>query len=124
MEAPATDPAPAGVAQKLKHLVKSLLGVALVIAVFFGYVRWVEGSARRAAESFCASATVGSLAESLPERAIELGAERRYARWTDAVNGRSQMLAMFTGVPPFSRYICTVDAEHGRVVASNVGHLD
>lgn len=109
---------------KLGHVAKTLAGVVLVTVVFVGYVRWVEGKAQAAAESFCASATVGSDASALPERAIAAGAERRYARWARGDGGKAQMLAVFTGVPPFSRHLCTVETESGRVVATHLGHLD
>ncbi|MBP5986853.1 MAG: hypothetical protein KA538_06670 [Azonexus sp.] len=82
------------------------------------YVTMSELSAKRKAELFCDSVTIGNSSDNLFEKAIEAGARKNSTYWED-VNSLKYLYATFTGYYPGSDFICKIDAKNGIVVAKH-----
>ena len=92
-----------------------LLWVLLVVALLAWSI-YREPIAKKQATDFCATVKVGDSMEGIAERAIETGAEERYAKWRRLQDGSLEMDVMYIGMPPFSMHICVIKA--GEVVTS------
>lgn len=112
----------------LKILALVLGAVALVIVVLFaaliGYGMYGESASKGKATDLCASATAGSDASGLPDRAIQLGAVRGRAHWREVEGGENELVAIFPGTTPRSGYQCAILAKDGRVTVAAVTALD
>lgn len=100
-----------------KRLNILLVGVAAAaLALAYAFVR--EARAEAAARAFCTG-----LMQGMPLAEVErrLAVDTAHDRVIDAPDGK---LVIFTGLPPFSRYICHVEAAAGRVTAAHLGYLD
>jgi len=101
-----------------------LVAVLLVaFALFIGYGFYREPKAEAQARDFCSAVKVGDSGEGIPERAIQAGAEPAFAKWKEQTNKGRTLNAVFVGVPPFSRHVCTVTATE-RVISATYGYLD
>jgi hypothetical protein len=102
---------------------KAVLAIAIVMGSLGGYAAYAEKKAYRQASTFCSTVHAGSAVEGLLERAIAAGASEQQSRWMEW-QGSDTLLATYTGVPPFSRHICSVTAQGGRVVEAKLAYID
>lgn len=105
----------------LGYLLLAWVVVGIVYAAL-GYYR--EPIAREGAKAFCEGVRVGQSPTGLLEQALEKGADEYQTRWREMVRGKRQLSAVFVGLPPFSRYICVVEAEGESVVSTRTLYLD
>ena len=90
-------------------------GILLLLAIGGTYL---ELSASSEAEVFCRNARVGAPLAPLAEAARSTGEKRLRIIKADEVQ------VGFTGIPPFSRYLCVIEAERGIVKSARVQRLD
>jgi len=108
---------------------KVVLGFVAAIVLFVAYIElYKEPHARATAKAFCASVHVGDSIDGLVERALAEGAETVPTRWRPPLDSSRPtdehlLIAVFTGMPPFSRYICNVKATT-RVIDAQYYYLD
>lgn len=111
----------------LKRILKwigYLIGIyAIQVVATVGWGLYHEPIAKKKAEDFCAAIKVGQPIDGIQERAIEMGAEKQFAKWQINSDGSKEMVAIFVGVPPFSRHICVVKATNV-VVNTEYQYLD
>ncbi len=102
---------------------KVLLALFLIFAIYVAYGVYAEKSASKKAAAMCASITRGADTSALRELAVSDGASELQTRWFKS-DGLDALFITYIGLPPFSRYICVVKAEHGRVISAEQAHLD
>ena len=82
------------------------------------YVGTSELNAKRKAESFCGTVSIGDSAKDLLENAIKTGSRANGSYWE--TDGSTKTLsATFTGYYPGSDFICKIDTVNGAVVAKH-----
>jgi len=82
----------------------------LVVAAQIAWGTYREPLAKKEALEFCATVKVGQSIEGIQERAIASGAAKPFAKWSADKDGMQVMLAIYVGMPPFSRHICEIKA--------------
>ncbi len=85
-------------------------GSILLFILYIAFGMYRERVAKPQAMAFCASVKAGDPTDGLLERAIKGGADERLTRWTGAPGGKRALRAVFVGLPPFSRHMCSVKA--------------
>jgi hypothetical protein len=92
--------------------------VGLILFGLLGYALLREHRARTDAHAFCDAVTVGA-----PMAPIRIGAQ---GLGMDRLRhiGDERVVIGFMGIPPFSRHLCTVYAEDGRVTSAEYFYLD
>jgi hypothetical protein len=108
---------------KVKLALKLFVGLLVAFAIFAGYGFYKEPIAEAQARDFCSSMKIGDPAEGIRERALQAGAESKFAKWHERSNGERTLTAIFVGLPPFSRHICEVTATDV-VVSARYTYLD
>lgn len=91
--------------------------LAVVVALPASCV-YMQMTARDEANAFCARAVVGAPLEPLSKEAENTGTKILRQISKDRVS------VGFVGIPPFSRYICTISAQDGQITGSSVSHID
>ena len=112
----------------MKPFLKSLTSVALILFLLLlallGYYGYRDNVAQDQASSFCTGVKPGDPTEGLIERALAAGSEKRL-RWLPMNEEKVELLMVgFVGAPPFSRFICGIEARKGVVLNTRLGHLD
>ena len=92
-----------------------LIGVAQ-----FAWGIYREPIAKKEATDFCATVKVGQSTDGIQERAIVSGALKPFAKWKSAADGTQTMIAIYVGMPPFSRHMCSIKATNVVVSAEYV----
>ena len=89
-----------------------------IVAGVVGLSVYLESAAWEGAQAFCDRAREGSPVSVLATDAASLGEPllRRVSSETVQIG--------FTGIPPFSRYVCTIEVQDGRVRSARVSHID
>ncbi len=118
----------AGVQMKILAVFKTLLKVfSVLFAIFISYAvygMYAEKTARKDAQAFCNTVTIGGSVNDLLSRAIASGAEVEPTKW-HKVDGQPDWLPVtFIGLPPFSRYYCSINAVGGKVTKAEPRHMD
>ena len=106
----------------LKTLLLVLKGIVLLLVIFAIYVAygtWQEPRARAAAESFCEATQMGESAESVMARARAAEPDRLMT-----AGEPNKVTVMFTGLPPYSRHFCDVNLLGSKVIDKAYSHLD
>ena len=93
-----------------------VLGTITAVVVVSG--AYFEGAAQQEAQAFCAKALVGAPVSPIAMDAASAG-DRMLRRIT-----ADRIEVGFTGIPPFSRYFCTIDVQDGWVKGAEISHLD
>lgn len=96
--------------------------LALLVAAQIGWGIYREPIAKKEAQDFCATIQVGQSTDGIQERAIESGAVKGFAKWRE-VDGTHQLMAIYVGMPPFSRHTCVVKATTV-VLSAEYSHID
>ncbi len=116
--------------EMLSFFKKILLGLAQIVAFLFllfalvaCYGFFVERSAEKKSAAMCASIKLGQDPAPLRDLALADGANEFQSRWAKA-DGVDTLYITYVGLPPFSRYICVVQAKGGRVVSVREVYLD
>ncbi len=109
--------------RKTHKFLKAISVLVILILVFAAYGAYRERVAKPQSIEFCASVKVGDATEGLLERAIQSGAEARLTRWRAPQNESPVLMAIFVGMPPFSRHICVIRATE-RVISAQYTYLD
>ena len=107
----------------LVGLAKIIVAIVVVFSLFLGYGSYAERSATRKASAMCSSIHLGDSTEDLRPRALADGASEFQSRWFKA-DGVDMLYITYVGLPPFSRHMCVVRAQGGRVVSANESYLD
>lgn len=97
---------------------RRLAALAAIVAGVTGLCAYFEVAAREGAQAFCGRALEGSPVAPLATDAASTG-ERQLRRISS-----ERVQIGFTGIPPFSRYICTIEVQDGRVRGARVSHID
>lgn len=100
---------------------KTLAVLLLAFAAFVGYGAWAERSAESKVSALCASIGAGQDPAAVQDRAIADGADD--AR-LESIEGQDTLVITYVGLPPFSRHLCLVQVQNGRVVSASRSHLD
>ena len=100
------------------HRKRRFVVIAAIVAGVTGLCAYLEVAARAGAQAFCDRAIPGSPASPLATDAATIG-ERLLRRISS-----ERVQVGFTGIPPFSRYICTIEVLDGRVRGARVSHID
>jgi hypothetical protein len=79
---------------------------------------YMEVTARGKADAFCSGAVVGATLQPLTQEAQNTGEKILRHISTENVS------VGFVGIPPFSRYICTINAQDGKITGATVSHID
>ena len=108
---------------KTRKLTIFVASLVVLFVLYSAYGSYRESVAKPQAMEFCASIKVGDPADGLLERAVTSGADEHASRWRGLpVDGRT-LTAVFVGLPPFSRHICSVKATD-KVVSAEYIYLD
>lgn len=101
---------------------RSLAKLVGVLALLFaGYVVWSlvrDSQAKDNAAAFCGRFAGGSPMAAVTKSAQDEG-DRRHRRIRD-----DQVMVVYIGALPFSRHICTISGQGGKVTEARVSHLD
>jgi len=97
---------------RLLPVLGAVTAVVVVSSVYF------EIAAQQEAQAFCTRAQVGAPASPIALDAASIG-ERMLRRITP-----DRIQVGFTGIPPFSRHLCTIDVQDGRVKGARISRLD
>lgn len=106
----------------MKRAAKALIAIVVAFVVYAVWGSHAEGVARKDAAAFCDSVTPGASTDGILDRALAMGVHRMSA-WRKTGQGES-LMAIFMGMPPFSRHICSVEAAGSLVVSKEVVYLD
>ena len=79
---------------------------------------YMQVAARDEANAFCSRAAIGAPLAPLTTEAENTGTKILRHVSTDRVS------VGFVGIPPFSRYICTINAQDGKITGAVVSHID
>lgn len=79
---------------------------------------YMEITARDKADEFCSGAVVGATLHSLTQEAQNTGKKILRHISTERIS------VGFVGIPPFSRYICNINAQDGKITGATVSHID
>ena len=104
----------------LMMVLKGIVLLLVIFAIYVAYSMWAEPRAKAAAESFCEATQLGESAESVMARA---GAAEPDLMGP-ASESSSRLYVMFTGAPPFSRHFCDVNLSGGKVTGKAYQYLD
>lgn len=97
---------------------RRLVVFSLIFAGLLGAFVYLDSAAEKEAQAFCARALRGAPVSGLAADAASIG-ERRLRHIS------SEMVQVgFTGIYPFSRYICTIEVQDGRVRGARVSPID
>ena len=102
---------------------KIIVALVVVFGLLLGYGSYAEQSATRKASAMCSSIHIGDSTEDLRPRAIADGASEFQSRWFKA-DGVDMLYITYVGLPPFSRHMCVVRAQGGRVLSAKESYLD
>ena len=110
-------------------LVRRLSTLALItFALLFALLKWADDRDKQAenkARNICADIQPGSNSDNLRALAHASGADDRHSQWRHDKENKQDVLSItYIGVPPFSRFYCLVRAQNGRVMTTELGHLD
>jgi len=95
------------------------LGFGLaVLALVVGAIQYLEFSAESSAKAFCAPSLVGTPLADVARAAQQEGSGPLRHILADSVT------VGYTGLPPFSRHLCTVTGKGGTVVDVRYSYLD
>jgi hypothetical protein len=93
--------------------------VLLVVPIgLIAWISFVEADAETKARTFCERFPVGSALADVAAAAPDVG-DRRHR-----IISANQVSIAFIGVPPFSRHVCTVDGQSGKVTGARYFRLD
>lgn len=95
--------------------------VGFVVLLFGAYVVWSlvrEGQAKNDANAFCGRFAVGTPMTDVANAAQTEG-ERMLRR-----AAADRVTVGYVGAMPFSRYLCTIEGNDGKVASSRITHLD
>jgi hypothetical protein len=102
----------------LKFLAVVVAGIVLSIVGLVVYGLFADPSAEAKAREFCAAVEIGSPFAPVAELASGTGEPLLMLLREDSVT------LGFTGMPPFSRHLCRVEHEGGRITSAEYLHLD
>lgn len=95
--------------------------IIVIVAIFVflaGGIGYLESDAEASAKAFCTSAPVGTASEVVTQAAKEKGESRLRMIHKDSVT------VGFTGLPPYSRHLCTIELKDGKVTRADYSYLD
>ena len=94
------------------------IGIAIAaILVIVGGIQYLEYRAESSAKAFCDAASVGTPIDKVAEAATGKGTDMLRRIHAESVT------VGFTGLPPFSRHLCTVEAEGGKVTTATTSRF-
>jgi hypothetical protein len=76
-------------------------------------------SAKKKAESFCNSVSVGDDTSDLREKGIASGARGKDTNWLEVGDSARQIKITYTGFYPGSDFICQIRERNGVVISKN-----
>lgn len=103
----------------LMMVLKGIVLLLVIFAIYVAYGMWAEPRAKAAAESFCKATQMGESAESMMARARAAEPDRLMT-----AGEPNEVRVMFTGLPPYSRHFCDVNLLGGKVIDKAYSHLD
>ena len=95
----------------------------MLFGVLMCWVIYQDYAARRRAEEFCATVTVGASTQGILDRALAAGADRRHSRWLDSPQ-IGLLPVTFVGSTLFERHVCSITAARGVVASKEVVEID
>jgi uncharacterized membrane protein YccC len=96
-----------------------LVGAVLVLFVIYvAWSLWRDHNAKESAAAFCARFAVGSPMADVA-RAAQGEGDTRHRRIKE-----NEIMVVYIGALPFSRHLCTVTGQGGKVTSVGVAHLD
>lgn len=111
-------------AQKILKWLGFAVGTyCIVLLAYVAYGHYREPIAKAEAEDFCATVKVGDSTAGIVDRALQAGSMKAFAKWSPEANNERTLLAIFVGMPPYSRHICAITATDV-VVRTSYSHLD
>lgn len=102
----------------------AILGIVVLIGIAqAGWGMYREPIAKKQAEDFCSTITIGQSIDGIAERAIASDAEARFAKWSTGSDGIGVMHLIYIGMPPFSRHTCSIKA-NTTVISAEYMYMD
>ena len=95
--------------------------IGALIVIFAAYVVWSivrEGEARESARAFCARFPVGTSMADVAIAAVTEG-----DKWHRSIKD-DRISVAHIGTFPFSRHVCSVEGQGGKVTSVRISHLD
>ena len=95
--------------------------IGALIVIFAAYAVWSiirEGEARESARAFCARFPVGTSMADVARAAATEG-----DKWHRSIKD-DRISVAYIGAIPFSRHVCSVESEGGKVMSVRLSHLD
>lgn len=112
-----TAPGAETAAKKTSKLTPIRIAIAAILIIIAG-IYYLEYRAESSAKAFCDATSVGTPIDKVAEAAKGKGTDMLRRIQPESVT------VGFTGLPPFSRHLCTVEAEGGKVTNARYLYLD
>jgi hypothetical protein len=110
--------------KRILKWIGAILGIVVLLGIAqAGWGMHREPIAKKQAEDFCGTISIGQSIDGIAERAIASDAEARFAKWTTGSDGIRMMHVMYIGMPPFSRHTCSIKANTA-VTSAEYVHMD
>lgn len=101
-----------------------LASLFLLLVLALAYIAHAESEAESRARDFCATVRPGDGTDGLAEKAWAAGADRRMTRWLKSPGAADWLPVTFTGLFPYSRHLCSIEAAAKQVTKAEYGYLD